>query len=395
MREMLDVWPLLPIAVRCHLEFSSPDNAIAALEHNDRICELGLLEISSRQLEMVLTAIYCPFPALTCLELTCPELRLEDETRLADPASFLGGSAPCLQKLLFNCIPFPGLPTLLLSATHLVELGLRRIPDSGYFSPEAMVTCLSVLTRLESLEIGFKSPPSSPDWQSRHPPPQTRTVIPTLTLLRFWGVSEYSEDFVARIDAPLLDKLHITFLHQPIFNTAHFTQFISRTPKFETHDEVHVGFSDWRVSVTIPQASGGRIYLGISYGESYCEPLLLAQVCSSSFPRALVSTVQDLYILEYGRSQFSWQESQDDRWLEFLQPFTAVKSLYISQEFVPRITPTLQELTRERVTEMLPALQNLSLEKPLPSEPVLVTIWLFVAARLVAGHTIAVFLWER
>ena len=392
MREMLGVWPLLPIAVRCHLEFSCADNAIAALEHNDRICELGLFDISSRQLEIVLTAIHRPFPALECLELTCPELRLEDETALADPASesFLGGSAPPLQTLLLNCIPFPELPTLLLSATHLVELGLRKIPDSGYISPEAMVTCLSVLTRLESLEIGFKSPQSRPDWPSRHPPPQTRTLLPILALLRFWGVSEYSENFMGRIDAPLLDKLHITFFQQPIINTAQLTQFISRTPKFETHDEAHVGFSDWRVSITIPQVSGGRLYLGILYGESYCEPLHLAQVCGLSFPQALVSAVEHLYILEYGLSQLSWQESRDDLWLEFLHPFTGVKSLHISQEFVPRIAPTLQKITRERVTEVLPALQTLSLEEPLPSEPVLEIIGQFVDAR-----RLAVFLWER
>ena len=397
--EMLGVWPLLlPIAVQSDLEFSSANNVIAALEHNDRICELGLFDISSRQLEMVLTAIHRPFPALTCLELACLELRVEDEideTALIDPASFLGGSAPCLQKLLLNCIPFPGLPTLLMSATHLVHLSLRRIPDSGYISPEAMVTCLSVLTRLKSLEIGLKSPPSHPDWQSRRPPPHTRTLLPILTLLRFFGVSEYLEDFVARIDAPLLDKLHITFFHQPIFNTAQLTQFISRTPKFETHDEAHVGFSDWRVSITIPQASGGRLYFGISYGESYWKPLPLAQVCSSFFPRALVSAVERLYILEYGLSRFSWRTSQDDRWLEFLQPFTAVKDLYISQEFVPRIAPTLQELTKERATEVLPALQTLSLEEPHLSEPVLETIRQFVSARQLAGHTITVFLWER
>ena len=376
-REMLGIWPLLPIAVRGR---GLTDNIIAALEHNDRICQLILFGISSGQLEKVLTAIQRPFPALTRLE-----LQFEDKTTPID--SFLGGSAPL----------FPGLPTLLLSATHLVHLSLRRIPDSGYISPEAMVTCLSVLTRLKSLEIGFKSPWSRPDWNSRRPSPQTRTLLPNLSLLWFIGVSEYLEDFVCRIDAPLLDKLHITFFHKPLFYTAQLTQLISRTPKFETHDEAHVGFSDWRISVTIPQASGGRLYLGILRGaqDLSWEPLFLAQVCSSSFPWALVSMVEDLYILEYGRSGLSWQ---DDDWLECLHPFTGVKGLYISQEFVPRIAPTFQQLTREIATEVLPALQTLSLEKPPPSEPdtaPMETIGQFIAARRLAGHTIAVFLWER
>ena len=89
MREMLGDWPLLPIAVRCHLEFGSVNNIIAGLEHNERICELGLFDITSRQLEMVLTATHRPFPALISLELACLELRVEDEPSLIDPASFL------------------------------------------------------------------------------------------------------------------------------------------------------------------------------------------------------------------------------------------------------------------------------------------------------------------
>jgi hypothetical protein len=52
-------------------------------------------------------------------------------------------------------IPFPGLPNLLLSATHLVQ---RDIPHSGSFSPKAMLTALAVLTSLETLDIEFESP---------------------------------------------------------------------------------------------------------------------------------------------------------------------------------------------------------------------------------------------
>jgi hypothetical protein len=111
------------------------DNIIAALEHNDRICELDLFDIPSSQLEKVLAAMQQPFPALTRLWLWP-----RDETAPVVPASFLGGSAPRLQTLILDRIPFPGLPKLLLSATHLVHLDLWRIPHSGYISPEAMVT---------------------------------------------------------------------------------------------------------------------------------------------------------------------------------------------------------------------------------------------------------------
>ena len=116
-RETLDVWPLLPIVIWVYgHETWGVDNIIAALEHNDRICELDLFDIPSSQLEKVLAAMQQPFPALTRLR-----LQSRDETAPVVPASFLGGSAPRLQTLILDRIPFPGLPKLLLSATHLVR----------------------------------------------------------------------------------------------------------------------------------------------------------------------------------------------------------------------------------------------------------------------------------
>ena len=38
------------------------------------------------------------------------------------PGSFIDGSAPSLRTLQFRGIPFPELPKLLVSATHLVDL---------------------------------------------------------------------------------------------------------------------------------------------------------------------------------------------------------------------------------------------------------------------------------
>jgi hypothetical protein len=393
-REMLDVWPLLPMTIwgDSH-EMWGMDNIVAALEHNDRIRELALFDIPSSELEKVLAAMQRPFPALT-------DLQLEpiDETAPVDLALFLGGSAPHLRTLILKCIPFPGLPKLLLSTTHLVHLNLYKIPDSGYISPESIV---AMLTSLETFVIGFKSPRSYPDRRSRRPPPPARTPLPVLTELRFKGVSEYLEDLVARIDAPLLDKLTIVFFHHLISDTPQLAQFISRTPKFKgikAHDEARVFFSDSNVSVTLPQPSDGVLELRISCSQSDWQLSSMAQVCSFSFPQALIPTVEHLYIGERGFPQLRWQDDvESNQWLEVLRPFTAVKSLYISQEFTPRIAPTLQELVGERVTEVLPALQTLFLENPPPSGPASVqeAIGQFVAGRHSASHPIAVSRWER
>ena len=226
-REMLDVWPLLPIVIRASgREMYGDDNIIAALEHTDRVCGIGIFSVSSSRLETLLAAMRRPFPALAGLR-----LRSDSEAAPAViPASFLGGSAPRLQILILDRIPFPGLSKLLSSATHLVDLSLWRIPHSGYIPPESMAACLSVLTRLESLVIRFESPQSRPVQKGRLPPSPTRILLPVLIELQFFGVSEYLEVLVARIDAPILDKLDITFFQQLIFDTPQLTQFISHTP---------------------------------------------------------------------------------------------------------------------------------------------------------------------
>jgi len=309
----------------------------------------------------------------------------EDETRLVVPESFLGGSAPRLRHLELEGVPFPGLPKLLLSATDLVSLRISVIPHSGYISPEAIVRCLSTLTRLEELALGFKSPLSRP---VRRPHPLTRSVLPALTDFEFKGVSEYLEDLVARIDAPLLDRLGIRFFHQLIFDTPQLAQFVARTPNIQPPVEAHIFFSDSYVEVTSPQTLSRRFSLRINCRQSDWRLSSLAQVCSSSFP---IPTVERLYIYENEYARPRWQDDiEDSQWLEVLHPFTALKDLHVSWEFVPRIAPAFQELAGEPVTEVLPALQSLFLEEPHPSGPVHEAIEKFVAARKLAGHPIAV-----
>src|SRR5258708_1287704 len=248
-REMLAIWPPLPIVVwqNDHPAWDI-DNLLAALEHNDRVCEISLWGVTSLELEQVLAPMQKPYLALTDLWMSWDK----HGARPIVPASFLGGSAPRLRHLKLDYIPFPGLPKLLLSTTHLVVLHLLSIPNSGYFTPEAIVTGLSTPTSLEALLLEFESPLSRPKRESRRPPPLTRSILPALTVFRFKGSSEYLEDLVARIDTPLLDRLHIVFFHQLIFNTPQLTQFISRTPNLETQGEARVFFSPRRVRTMFP-----------------------------------------------------------------------------------------------------------------------------------------------
>jgi hypothetical protein len=391
--ETLDIWPPLPIVIRHdYYPTLGVDSVIAALKHNDRVCEIKLGPIPSLQWEEVLATMQKPFHVLTHLE-----LGIEDEVQPVD--SLFGGCAPHLQSLSLDRIPFPGLQKLLSSTAHLVHLDLWRIPHSGYISPKVMADGLSVLTRLESLFITFESPRSHPDWKRRRPSPPTRTsvILPVLTELYFKGVSEYLENLVAQIDAPQLDKLSITFFHQLIFDTPQLTQFISRTPKFKAHDEARVFFDDRHVRVTLPQTFDESLELTISCSQLDWQLSSLAQVCSSSFPQVLIPAVENLYICDGRSSKGLWQgDIENSQWLELLCPFTGVKSLYLSREFGPRIAPALQELVGERVTEVLPALEKLYLEDELhTSGPLQEAIWPFYYARLFCGHPIVLPRWGR
>src|SRR5258707_459304 len=227
-REMLAVWPPLPIVVWRNSEGTGDiDNIMAALEHNDRVCEIHLFDVTRSHLKEVLAPMQKPYPVLT--DLTIWRQWGDDGAAPIVPESFLGGSAPPLRHLYLDGIPFPGLPKLLLSATHLVTLHLWNIPNSGYFTPKAIVTGLSTSTSLEVLRLDFESPLSHPKRESRRPPPLTRSILPALTMFRFMGASEHLDDLVARIDTPLLDSLQIRFFHQLIFDTPQLVQFISRT----------------------------------------------------------------------------------------------------------------------------------------------------------------------
>jgi hypothetical protein len=256
-----------------------------------------------------------------------------------------------------------------------------------------MVICLSVLTRLESLVIKFESPRSR---QSRRPHPQTRTVLPVLTELRFSGVSKYFEDFVARIDTPRLSKLAITYFYQLIFDTPQLAQFIVRTLNFGAYDDVRVTFFHWGVRAIFPALFAGDLELAVSCGEPDLQLSSLAQVCSWCFPQALIPAVERLYIIEDRVLPLQWQDTiENSQWLDFLHPFTAVKDLYISREFAPRIAPALQELAGEGATEILPALQSIFLEETLLTGSVRGAIGQFVVARQLSGHPIVISHWGR
>jgi hypothetical protein len=119
---MLDIWPELPIFVDA-LDYPMKediDNVVAALRLNHQVSGiyLRLKDTSDPAWETFRPLMNHPFPALTY----CWVEKLYLLIKNAISRSFLGGSAPSLQELHLDGVPFLTLPNLLLSAANLVSL---------------------------------------------------------------------------------------------------------------------------------------------------------------------------------------------------------------------------------------------------------------------------------
>jgi F-box-like len=385
-RGTLDVWPALPLFIVGGGMAESVDNFLAILERSDRVRYIRLMGFRSLELEKVSAAMQVPFPELTYLV-----LHSNDEMSVL-PDSFLGGSAPRLEHLELDRIPFPGLPKLLLSTTHLVNLYLDNIPHSGYIPPEAIVTSLSTLTRLETLWLFFESPQSRPDPAHQRPPPPTRSVLPNLKIFRFKGDSEYVEVVMAHIDAPRLNYLFIALFNDIIFDTPQLMQFISRTLTVKALEKAYIAFEGNAATVELSSSLTSSKYeyleVIISCSELDWQVSCIGQVCSSCLPPL---PTLDLKIQGNPHYRQHWQGNVENAlWLRLLHPFTSVKNLYLSEEIARRIVPALQELVGARATEVLPNLHNIILEEDQRSGPVQEGIQQVVAVRQATNHPIAV-----
>ena len=393
----LDIWPTLPIVIFAEDMQSKEDvtNVISALRRHNRVRKIfyWIRQFQDFFLEEF-AAIDEPFPALTSLTLTA--LTSSGQNVPILPDSFLGGSAPRLRSLNLYGIPYPSIGKLLLSTSNLVWLCLWDIPCSGYIAPEAVVPCLSMLPRLESLRLSFRYPRSRVQQESQYPPLLTRVVLPNLTYLGFEGDVEYLENILSQIETPVLNQSAFWFFNQLVFDTPLLGHFIRRTETFMTIHTAHIQFSSDNIAGTLlglgETADDAQVAL---HWFISCEPLdwqlsALTQVLDS-----FLSSLQTVETLEIEVDHEDWQGEIIDfiQWRELLHPFTSVKDVSLkNKESVQLVTPALQELAGERATEVLPALQNMFLMTGgwQPSGPVKAGTEQFIAARQLYGHPVTV-----
>jgi len=332
------------------------------------------LAVTSSLLGKIVKLMEAPFPGLTSLSLwldkgpsscTVPVL----------PNAFLGGYAPHLRELSLIGIPSPNLPGLLSTTRGLTSLRLLEVPDTGHISPHAMATCLSTLNNLTVLCLEFRFPTPRPGNERGHPLPlnRNRATLPTLTHFNFRGPSDYLEDLLARIDAPFLDHVDITFFNQLNFQVPHLSHFIGCMEMLKSAKvaEMESSFGSG-VSIKLDQGGasptrgtvGHPLSLCISCGVLDWQIASMAELCSQS---SVFSRVERLDVrADYLRLGYRWKDETDESvpWVELFRSFTSVETLSISGELCPHVAHALEVVATEMivVAEVLPELRVLHFE---------------------------------
>jgi hypothetical protein len=393
---MPNVWPILPLEIRNpgnpRLSWTQgAGDIIDALGYNDRIVKISLFDAPEKIWQKLLTAMEEPFPALTHLSLWSNDS--DSDTPL--PALLLSGPAPLLQSLYLNRATVPTLPKLLLSVSDLNDLQIWNIPDSWYMSPKDVVTCLSPLTRLSSFGLGFG--PGHRPHPIRGNQNLRRTVLPALTRFDFKGATDYLEDLVIRIEAPLLSVVVATLCKPFFFDSLQpeLYRFINYAETFQLLNQADIvifGTKEATLCLNTMADEAASLELVIPCSDLHWPLSILARVCTSlpSLPSPL-STLEHLTISGYR----SWWPSWGNRWLELLPSFTAVKNLYLCDNIAPCLMPVLKGVPGESITEVLPALQNLFLEEDRPSKLVQEAMRQFTTVRKLSGRPVAVQRWNR
>jgi hypothetical protein len=363
--------------------------------HRDRVSHIRLWGVRSPLLKWFAAAMQEPFLALTCLEIST------HYKPLVLPALFLCGSAPPLRKLQLDSTPFPELPKLLLSAKGLVFLSLTGIPRSTYISPEALATGLSASTRLNYLQLIFRSPgPRFHPNEDRRPPLLPRVFLPALYIYIRRGKRVPGGPRGQNEHPPTSRGRHYILPSTcPEYFTSH--QFIYYTEKFRELYQAEVVFCSLYVNVALsPRKADDRTKLQFRISSRTLDRQL------SSLKRVRGSFLFPFFNLERLdiREDRHWRPQEQtvmesNQWLELLHWLTSVQDLYLSPKLAIRIAPTLQGLAADRVTGVLPALQNLFLKESSKSlqqsEPLLEAVRQFVAARRFSGQPVAVHRWTR
>ena len=122
-------------------------------------------------------------------------------------------------------------------------------------------------------------------------------------------------------------------------------QFIGCTQMLNPLEKASILFDKRHASVSItsptsPLTPFQGLHVRISCRELDRQVSFVELACASCLPPPFI--LEDLCISDAPYAPPIWKDNIENTfWLELLRPFTAVKNLYLSKAFVPRIVPAL------------------------------------------------------
>ena len=389
-QKTLEFWPPLPLVVNYGgfpkhdpPVFEDDDNIIASLKHSDRVSSIRLAVTSS--LIEKLPVITEPLSGLQDLVLLS-----RDNVPLTLPSAFRWGSR--LRTLHSTGVAIPSFPRLFLPCLDLTDIQLHEIPGSGYFTPEAFANALSGVTNLRNLSLHFLSFPSRRTYLGLSPPPEERVLLPALTCFKYRGTSKYLDTFVARIDAPLLGDIDITFFSQPTMDTSQLARFIERIGKQTRLNRAEVEISEDAISVTfLDQSTAKPLQLRIPCKQLDWQLSSMAQIFNHFSP--FLPHVEDLRISSSRSPHVDGMAGE--QWPELIRAFGGAKGFHLVGAHVTNILGALCPTDGGHTAEtVLPTLSYLRVEENM-SVNGLPVLWdvteSFLASRQLAGRPVELY----
>ncbi|KAI9454583.1 hypothetical protein BJY52DRAFT_1188866 [Lactarius psammicola] len=339
------------------------DSLLAALEQSDRVYSIGLTVSSS--LLNKLSTISRPFSGLEKLRV-------------------LVGPSPSYSPLDQDCLSLP--PSASLPSRDLVDLQLNEIPGVGYFSPEAFANALCGVTQLETLSLHFLSLPPRRNYPALPPPSWDRVNLPTLTCFRYRGISKYLDNLVARINAPRLGDIDITFFSQPTLDAWQLGLFINCIEMWRSPLRAEILSSRGAISISITSTQPGtlaRLGLQISCEQLDWQLSFISQICDHFF--SFLFSVGDLGIMTIGSSSVP-DDMDNEQWLRLIRAFGGAKDFRVAGELVTDVLCAIRPTDEEHNTA-LPSLRNLHVQNPMSMRgPPRDSVESFVTQRRLSGH---------
>ena len=358
--ETLDHWPTLPIVVNfCEplvLDPPAPkddDNVLSALTQSCRVISISLT-VTTPLLKKI-SAVGRPFSKLEDLALLS-----QDGMQLSLPSTFRWG--PRLRSLRLTRISSPSLTRLLYSSTNVVNLQLHEIPGCQ-ISPATLANALSQMAQLQSLSLHFLS-------TSNHmvfPFPSEsgeRNILSTLSHLNLQGNDGYLERLLARIDAPVLWNIEITFSDKPIFDLPKLREFVNRVEIQKSHNRADILSSERSISISLTRpGTPSCLKFQVLCKTRRSQPFFMAQICSHF--SAFLFRVEDLRINTVQPSTLL-DDGNRGQWLEIVRRFRCAKWLHIAGKYSTDIARALQLSCERRREPVLPSLHKLCIREPKP-----------------------------